>query len=330
MKAVTASGRIVAVGSASDWLLLVSYISLVGAGFSVLGVLAIWALLLFMAGTYQALLTLLLRVQPLPRQRLDRILPLILDVKRSLHLWRRPRVYWVPTELRVGARVLGWVFPMLVISAGFAVLLDKGDTRARPLLAHELAHLRNGDTLLFTLLTIIAFNLCLTVASPTNVWTNVWLATSIDVNQLNPIERWGGWAAGMLIGAAVQLAVFFWWLRRREFYADALAVNAVLDASAYSRLLQDPTTQHSMWLHPPAQKRLDALTKSSPVLRASTLELILATLFVFGAWHRYGAGNVFLWAQFVAIVLLILSKGFSRKRPASRTEILQGSATLNA
>jgi hypothetical protein len=166
---------------------------------------------------------------------------------------------------------------VIVISGGLLAEAGRQSLTARTILAHEMAHIANGDTFFLNLVT----------------WVRIlpWILTISLVVSLVSI----GPNVVVVVLSVTAAAVGYWimttivkrGIKRREFYADAAAANVLSDDEGFRRLLSPIAKQDQPFLeysnqdksfkefHPLPEDRLSALTKFSPVTRPSIFNILV-------------------------------------------------------
>jgi Zn-dependent protease with chaperone function len=194
-----------------------------------------------------------LKARPLCSQGASAALAIVGAESSKMKIDPLPRIYWAPTSRRhLGARVFGGFHRTLVLTGGICVSAERSRWVSEAIIRHELGHLKNEDTWLILLPISIFINMC------------VGLVTG----------DWSAALAAVVFGS--MLSAFL--LRRREYTADAFAVNASSSLDDYVALIREGKRLHGGWFHPPANARARALLEDSPILRTSLLMLLLIGL----------------------------------------------------
>jgi Zn-dependent protease with chaperone function len=222
----------------------------------------IYALLVFLvAGTFVLTLSFIIqRVQQwrigarsMPKELGQEIVEQVGEIGQRLGL-ENVSVYWVPSNFTVSARVFGIFKKRIVITGGLTVLAKRSPLRFASIIAHELAHLRNGDTVVYFLIALLA----------TTYFTNLFTGGFLIV-------------PSAVFGIIWFILLVIYLLRRRELIADSLAMNALPDRAVYLSVLLSPTAFHGIqFFHPAQTSRCKALLYSCPVLRISFWVLLIA------------------------------------------------------
>jgi hypothetical protein len=225
----------------------------------------------------------------------------------------RVSVYWVSRNFTVGARVFGVLRKKIVLTGGLCVLAKRSNAQSGSIIAHEIAHLRNGDTGLFLLISLLV----------TTSLTNLFTGALVE----HPYAAFGTF---LLVPLIIYL------LRRREFIADCLAINALHDPGVYLGLLLSPSTSHGIrWPHPSAATRCRGVLHSSPILKTSPWFILAALTFMIALFQNRGVrldptSQILFGLPLPGLAILFeLSKGFSSKRPAALGETASASPKGN-
>lgn len=187
---------------------------------------------------------------------------LLLDslADRGLPRLRTWRLRLVANDLSVSAHVRGVITPVVVLSAGAMVGLMRREDSSVAILAHEIAHIRHWDRLFIGLLCAALFNLLL----PVYVFTmGDWMDRA--QSSWNPLTH--------LVNLCLQLAIFSYFSRRREYEADFAAAVAV-GVPGYQRFLGRSSSstgsgEHAGkgYFHPSIHERIFALNYGEKVRR---------------------------------------------------------------
>jgi Zn-dependent protease with chaperone function/WD40 repeat protein len=266
IKAFTTKGKTCRISVISDNILLASILilPLLTSSPNLVAKLVYALLVLLVAGSFVLALSAVLQrvrqwrigARPITQHEGQEIISQVGEMGGRVGL-RKVSVYWVPSNFTIGARVFGVFKKRIVVTGGLAVLAKRSPTKCASILAHELAHLRNGDTILYLLIALLS----------TSYFTNLLTGGFLMV----PSAAFG-------IIFFVLFVVYF--LRRRELIADSLAMNAVHDRSVYLSILLSPTVSHGTRVfHPKPAARCRALLYSSPVLRTSIWILLIVASF---------------------------------------------------
>lgn len=187
-----------------------------------------------------------------------------------------PRLYWVPTPeanaFTVGAAADGGA---IAVSEGALALLRPAELEG--ILAHEVAHLRNGDTAMLRLAGTTSHVMTLLLI------VSMWLAL--------PVVFVGGLStdsllsiAALAIGAPAAVTLLVAALSRtRELAADAVAATLTGDPLALAAALGKMERQHKRWFgplllgrpevpellrsHPATETRVERLRAMAPTRR---------------------------------------------------------------
>jgi hypothetical protein len=186
--------------------------------------------------------------------------------RRTFTTAHNARVYIMRRNARVTAMVLGGFMPKIVVSAGFCVVAERQPLVAGMILRHEMAHVRAGDTRLY------AYRFLLTVS-----------IAGAGIMLIAGLLR-GNWVAGFLglVNVLYLSFLFTELLSRREYIADAMALNHTSSVDEYQKILLQPNVIHGGAYHPSAAARVRALRERSPVLRTSVALVILSVLLACG------------------------------------------------
>jgi hypothetical protein len=244
-----------------------------------------------------------MRARPLPRETCPAIWRIIRSESKKMAMKAPQRVFWIPGLHRGAAWVLGGFRRKLILTGGLCVSAERSPQIAEMIIRHELAHLDNKDTRAAAILTWIGlFGL------------NLFFYPVPDV----------------AVGATVIVIISIFLLQRREYLADAHAINGSPDTDGYLRLIVAQSWRHGGWFHPTADERANALLRDSPVLRANAMMLVLASLLALGGWgavqqifrapDRYQLGGLLILRLCIFAVPVLafcseLAKGFGRKIP---------------
>jgi Zn-dependent protease with chaperone function len=170
-----------------------------------------------------------------------------------------PQVLWIPANWRLGARVLGGFRRRLVVTGKTCVAVAKEDPAALFVLRHELAHLKNRDTRLYL---VVVYGCLIPLAILAGLLQQDGSATR--PGQIT-----------IILNLVMVFFVSTFLLRRREYLADAVAVNASPSGDEYFDFLAQASPSESGWFHPSPARRLEALRRKSPVLSLSVPFLLL-------------------------------------------------------
>jgi TonB family protein len=173
-------------------------------------------------------------------------------------------VFWIPTDWRLGARVLGGLSRKLVLSGSACVAIAKEDTAALFVLRHELAHIKNRDTRLY----LVVVNTCLTPFALT--------VALLDFNSYPKLVM-------MAVNSVIVILVTIFLLYRREYLADAVAANSGPAGNEYLDFLAQASHNERGWFHPSPTRRMKALVIKSPVLSPSVPFILLCVIAAWGA-----------------------------------------------
>ena len=246
-----------------------------------------------------------MRARPLPREVCPAIWGIIRNQSSKMALKMPRRIFWIPGLHRGGAWVLGGFHRKLVLTGGLCVSAERSPQIAEMIVCHELAHLDNKDTQTVAILT----------------WIGLFCVNLFYY----PVPM-------VLVGAMVLVIISMFLLQRREYMADARAINATLDRESYLRLIVGQSWRHNGWFHPTADERAEAMLRDSPVLRTNATMLALAFLLVLicldamqqivNSPYRYQLGDVLILRLCILGVPVVafcseLAKGFGRKIPSS-------------
>jgi Zn-dependent protease with chaperone function len=245
-----------------------------------------------------------MRARPLPPQMFPATWGIIQSESAKMSLRAPRRVYWISGRRSGAAWVLGGFRRKLVLTGGLCVTAEHGSQIAEMIIRHELAHLDNKDTRAAAIL-VWSVLLC----------SNLFFHPTLDV----------------AIGSMVMVFISIFLLQRREYFADARAINATSDSGSYLKLLAAQSTQHGGWFHPASDERARALLRDSPVLRANIMVLALTLVLALACCggilqnvifpQRYDLGYLLLIGLCMLGILLAafcteVAKGFGRKVPS--------------
>jgi TonB family protein len=256
-----------------------------------------------------------LKAVPLPQDGTDPFTSVLGTAVAMIGLSKKrtPEVFWIPSNFRVAARVYGGFRSKLLVTGGLYAAVAKSRPEALCIVRHELAHIRNRDTRFY----IIVMAFCI---------LPLFLFVGIP---------------DALLGIVSLVAVFLitvFLLRRREFIADAMAVNASESAEVYKQFLTLAAAGESSLFHPSVASRVRALSKNSRVLSFSLAFGTLVVLWTFAAMEQFFllmrsrndiqvGGVLTRFIFFVASVFSFLAvvfefaKGFRRKIPAEEAQL---------
>jgi Zn-dependent protease with chaperone function len=238
----------------------------------------------------------------------------------------RSTVYCVPTAAEATAFTLGGFGPKLVVTGRLCVAASGSPEETRLILRHELAHIDNHDLWLWQLL------LSGIVTAISSLLFSAELgAFGADLGAFTGTAGFVVALAGLPIGFVFLLLCF----RRREFLADAIAMNHTEDRSRYVRLLNSAQKHKKSWFHPSPADRVAAIQSDSPVLRTN---LVLLLIILWTAMGTLGTARTIAMKNesrlgivctilvgglmFLAALVFELVKGPGRKIPLTHTETL--------
>lgn len=187
---------------------------------------------------------------------------------KSLSLeWR-----WRSMDFGMGACVVNSWRPSIVLARGLCEMRRFAPERLRAIVSHELAHLRNRDTLLVPLIYLLRFLGKLSGAVVLLYWIGV-------VAGLGRSTQMEGGVLLSFISIIINFIYMIWLgeflLNRREYYADIGAVNVLPSKIAYLKILlcsKNSSAPH----HPTPFDRVEALIYGSPVAARSKRMIALA------------------------------------------------------
>ncbi len=216
------------------------------------------------------------------------------------------KAYRVPNPRQCAVQIVGFFRPQLIYTSGFELLCRYDPKNAVSIVAHEAAHLRNRDTVLLGMLSVAG---CAALS-----------------NQL----AFGYYSSPMAFGGLLLVVVFFAYsFRRREYIADAVAVNASENRIEYVIGLFKGSSHHSGFGHPTSRDRIAALYRSSPILSTRWQLVVIGLALILFFWgqdldiHDRAAGFFVQLAFSIVPVIVIISelgKGPRRKIPASKCD----------
>lgn len=233
----------------------------------------------------------------------------------------RSQVYIVPRGDRATAFILGGFRSKLVVTGRLCVAADVDPSKTSVIVRHEFAHAVNRDSLIWvllvpTLLLLLAFSIALI---PPLFGEQLGQPTSDQ--QLTLVGLGSDFLSLILV---VVLA------KRREYFADAVALNSTPDRATYDSVLR---YKHVSGLfHPTIEERSDALVSDSPILRANVVILTVIAMLSFPAIARLvkeiasikaeGFEYRYLDLNLLLVVGLVAEfrKGFRKKIPLALGE----------
>jgi Zn-dependent protease with chaperone function len=201
-----------------------------------------------------------LKVRPLTEVQVPALMSMLHDESGAMAIAKytssaKSTVYCAPTALQATAFTLGGFRPKLVVTGRLCIAASTFPQETRLILRHELAHLDNHDMWLWQVL------ICGVVMAIPSLFIGAdqlgFSGTRLVIRDL----------LGLPIGFYLLLLCF----RRREFMADAIAVNHTEDRTKYLNLLQKAQLHQKSWFHPSPADRIAAIQCDSPVLRTSTV-----------------------------------------------------------
>jgi heat shock protein HtpX len=213
------------------------------------------------------------RAQPLERDQVPWLFDLVGDLARRYQM-PMPRMYWLPTSApNAFATGRSPDHAAVAVTAGILELCDRRELAG--VLAHELAHVKNRDTLIATVAAMLAG--LISYAAQMVFWWGGMLLGGRDRND----DRGGGLAdLGLLLVAPIaatllQLAVS----RGREYEADATGAQLLGDPGALADALEKlergvelrpydraPATAHLFIVNPLSSRGLMNLFSTHPPL----------------------------------------------------------------
>ncbi|HYK37354.1 M48 family metalloprotease [Alloacidobacterium sp.] len=179
----------------------------------------------------------------------------------------KTKVYCAPTALQATAFTLGGFRPKLVVTGRLCVAAKEFPDETRMILRHELAHLDNHDMWLWQFLISTLLGIVLVP-----IW--VLLSDSEEAAVVTAVFK----PQVILISLYLLLLCF----RRREFLADAIAVNHTEDRIGYLRLLEKGRFHRKSWFHPSPADRIAAIQSDNPVLRTNMAMLLVIVVTLSG------------------------------------------------
>jgi Peptidase family M48 len=225
----------------------------------------------------------------------------------------KPLLYWAPNDHGRGARVLGGFRSKILLTGGSVVENEDAPRKAAIILRHELSHIKSGDTRMY-------------------IYFLLWLGNAL-VALVQALD--GGW---ILVQAAIGLTLSFLvyfrlLLRRREYLADAKAINLSESTGEYvDLLLGNSSPEASDRFHPTNEERAGAVTFDSPVLSTNPFIVGMSLLYVVKySWMlspKNGSGLTgpdsvlffVLNGPPLAAIVLEIAKGRKIKRPLAAGE----------
>lgn len=191
----------------------------------------------------------------LPRDLEQVVYASLEHLKRSIGT--RPLLtMWNPLDYSSTARARGSaLMSVVVLPAGVVSGALVAPARARPIIAHELAHLANRDYLIYT---AVFASVLISGVGAYGLLTYDEPSFGQDTSRLLLIR--------LTVEAVFAVPLFIILLRRRELIADVIAMNASALASDYVRLVETGKLTDKLF-HPRARVRRLAVTTDNPVLR---------------------------------------------------------------
>jgi hypothetical protein len=222
---------------------------------------------------------------------------------------RALKAYIVPNPRLCAVQITGLFRSQLLYTSGFELHCRYQPRIAENIVTHEAAHLRMHDNFLIGMLIVAS--------------------CAVATNQL----FFGYYSNPNQFGGLVLLIVFFTYaFRRREYTADALAVNSLPSKVGYVTALFRSNLHTSSFGHPSAQSRIVALYAGSPVLsiRWQVVGIGLLVLFFYWQQPRSDGTESAVVAEFFGrlafsilpflVVTRELLKGPRRKLPAVKSD----------
>lgn len=199
---------------------------------------------------------------------------------RRLGMPSSPAIFVDTTQLTCSAKVIPYMLGgAILMSSGLLMKAASGDERAEGVIAHELAHIENGDYALFRFATLIF------IAPFANVIALASQATDKLVISM--------------LGVAVAMYVYKAFLRRRELYADARAMNAMLSRDSYlSYFKNEEVPGEESATHPSCSRRLHSLETECAVSKPSAFIIFMSLLVALAVSKK-----AFEWTGSVALTI---------------------------
>lgn len=204
------------------------------------------------------------------------------------------RIVLVASDFSVGAQVRGVAVSQIVISSGLLFLLLRGDKRGYFVVAHEYAHIVNGDKLVPGLIAIVLGGIAFVIADSLYLIPSDYYRDHPHLGQV-------------VLNAVALLFVLTVTVHRREYYADYAGVVLAGTGKGLSGIVRDAGWQEWSLTHPGSQDR----------------SLILSTDSRHNPVHRNG-----VWYVYWTIYLVIGAVALFAMGPADEFYTLQGATML--
>jgi len=225
-----------------------------------------------------------------------------------------------PTDFSINAKI--YQPNIIALSAGMVILSQRFPEKAKSILCHELAHLLNGDSVFYCCLGGVLSDIIFLPFA-------VFLFESVRFES----ER----LPFVIFGIIFRIILFLYLLRRREYMADAIAVNWLKEKDYLNLLVELNSAKKTGLFHPSVDNRIDAITSQNPVLSSSGFIFIIIVVIMcngffnikkfFNLYH-YGYSSsteliAFLFSIVSILILPIISlifemrKGLEPQKPFS-------------
>jgi Zn-dependent protease with chaperone function len=187
-----------------------------------------------------------------------------------------------PADLLMGAHVRGVLSPKIVLSGGLIIGLMRGDPKSLAVLAHEMGHIRHLDLLIPGFIGIALTDI---------FGLPLQFIVTMDLD-FTGFEVAGMATAILLYKLSIMGMFLSLFSRRREFYADAMALQVTRDPEAYISLLSSLSGREKdrrSFFHPSLEKRISEVKNGFKSIRYAMswrIYLLVATG-TSGAIHMY-------------------------------------------
>jgi Zn-dependent protease with chaperone function len=221
-------------------------------------------------------------------------------------------LYCAPRAMEATAFTLGGFRPKLIVTGRLCVAASDSPENVKLILRHELAHIGNHDVLLWQLL------ITSVVMAVPSLFSGMRYGPDLKLLVANGI------------GLFANFALLIFLFRRREFLADATALNFSYNRTAYLLLLKSAESRRKSWFHPTVRDRVAALQSDCPVLRVNLIMLFTVGLvamaglsFIGSDWKNEASPNasVVLGGLILLAALVVeIAKSPSRKVPLTHAD----------
>lgn len=227
-------------------------------------------------------------------------------------------VYYVSSAVEATAFTLGGFTPKLIVTGRLCIAASTAPDQVRMIIRHELSHCDNNDSWLWQALVM------------TFVTTLPSLLLGSDAYGLEGREA----VIRNILTLPAGIFLLLYCFRRREYIADAVALNHTESRNDYIGLLKGAGRHRKSWFHPMPEDRIAAMDSDCPVLRIDAV-LLYVMLTTFAGVIDLGIANLrdsengsgtlalgmFALTLLMGIALVAeMIKGFSRKIPLTHTE----------